>query len=124
MSENQTSLRVARLSADDIIALISRHLTINQDSGIYSNILRFAELNNENFLDRCVKIWGQENGELIFTLIVRFLLKRVKPGLNYWESVNVLLKITQSKNFLTKKQIFDRATLSELANIIAQPGQR
>ena len=117
MFETKNELKISGLLAEDMISLISQDVRVHEGCDLFRHLLRFAEFNNNILLNRCVVLWGKDAGEIIFKMMLDFFLKNSEFQSNYWKTVNIVLKIVQSQNFIKNKNIIDDDSLCAIKKL-------
>ena len=117
MFETKNELKISGLLAEDMISLISQDGRVHEGCDLFRHLLRFAGLNNNTLLNRCVVLWGKDVGEIIFKMMLDFFLKNLEFQSNYWKTVNSIWKIVQSQNVIKNKNIIDDDSLRAIKKL-------
>lgn len=91
-------VNISAMDSNELSLLLKSSTNFNSNI-FFEKILRFCEVNNQNLPNRIFDIWGQEALSELYSLIIIFFYKELSGDHNFWRSVNLLSKLSSTKDF-------------------------
>ena len=86
-------VNISAMDSNELSLLLKSSTNFNSKKK-KKKILRFCEVNNRIF-----DIWGQEALSELYSLTIIFFYKELSGDHNFWRSVNLLSKLSSTKDF-------------------------
>lgn len=123
MIDVSSGFRIIDLQAENLLSIIRLTKSSALDEAFFSHLLRFSEFNSVSLFRRCVEIWGSDAGRTVFFEILESFVALAEDKKFLWQIINVLLKITESKDFLGIREQVDPDILDRVAELIELNGR-